>query len=353
MRRALCVAALAVLLGALPAMAQTRLFGSDSQLKIILEAPFPALVRTAKTKPDPYDATLTVQDGAGAAHSIPLKINARGKSRRMAGYCTFPPLSLDFGEKATVKGTPFQGQGKLKLVTHCRGDSSHDQRIILEYLGYKLYNVVTPLSHRVRAAEVTYRNGPADKGTTRFAFLIEDPDDIAARNNLDELEVGPNMPIRVSQLDARATARATMFEYMIGNLDWGFFDGPPGEDCCHNAHLLAAEKAQPATATAIKPVPYDFDMSGLVDAPYAGPPPGIRLDRVTQRYYRGYCFTNGELPAVIAEFKGHKAKLMAVIKEEERLNPDFKGKATRFLEGFFTALDNPEKLESEFSRRCR
>lgn len=353
MKRTLCVAAVAVLLGALPALAQTRLFASESALSITLDAPFPTLVKQAKTKADPFDATLTVTDGAGPAQAIPLKINARGKSRRMAGYCTFPPLSLDFGEKATVKGTPFQGQGKIKLVTYCRGDQSYDQRIVLEYLTYKLYNLVTPLSHRVRPAEVTYRTGPADKGATRFGFLIEDPDDLARRNDLDELEVGPNVAIRVSQLDPRATARATVFEYMIGNLDWGFFQGPPGEDCCHNAHLLAAEKATVETATAIKPVPYDFDLSGLVDAPYAGPPPGVRVERVTQRYYRGYCFTNAELPAVFAEFRANKAKFMAVINDEPRLNPDFKAKSTRFLEGFFATLDNPAKLETEFTRRCR
>lgn len=353
MRRTACVAVIAVLLGALPALAQTRLFSSESPLKIALDAPFPTLIRTAKTKPDPYEAVLTVQEGDGAAQTIPLKINARGKSRRTAGYCTFPPISLDFGEKATVKGTPFQGQGRLKLVTHCRAEAGYDQRIVLEYLAYKLYNVVTPLSHRVRPAEVTYRTGPADKGTTRFGFLIEDADDLARRNDLDELEVGPGVGIRISQLDPRATARAAVFNYMLGNLDWGFFQGPPGEPCCHNAHLLAGQKATAETATAIKPVPYDFDMSGLVDAPYAGPPPGVKVDRVTQRQYRGYCFTNGELPAVFAEFKANKARLMAVINDEPRLNPDFKGKTTRFLEGFFATIDNPARLEADFHRRCR
>ena len=36
-------------------------------------------------------------------------------------------------------------------------------------------------------------------------------------------------------------------------------------------------------------IPYDFDLSGLVNAPYARPPAELRMSRVTERRYRGFC----------------------------------------------------------------
>jgi hypothetical protein len=43
------------------------------------------------------------------------------------------------------------------------------------------------------------------------------------------------------------------------------------------------------------PIPYDFDYSGLVDATYALPPPGMGITTVRDRVYRGPCRTMPEL----------------------------------------------------------
>ena len=34
---------------------------------------------------------------------------------------------------------------------------------------------------------------------------------------------------------------------------------------------------------------------------------------MTQRLYRGYCVSTGEMPSVIAEFQAHRAEMMALI----------------------------------------
>ena len=78
---------------------------------------------------------------------------------------------------------------------------------------------------------------------------------------------------RCSRL-SRAGARYALFQHMIGNHDWSMRAGPVGKECCHNAELIGP----PRPATLI-PIPYDFDFSGLVDAPYATPPEGIPIDR--------------------------------------------------------------------------
>ena len=258
-----------VLALASPAAAQSPLFSSDAPLKIVLTAPFPALVRAAKSSMNPYPATLTVTEPAGQPQSLAIQVRARGLSRRVAGFCEFPPIQLQFGEKSTLRGTVFRGQHKLKLVTYCRDHADFEQRIMLERLAYQLYNVVTPFSYRVRPAQVTYRSSEKDAGVTRFGYLIEDINDLADRNHVERLTLASHQ-IKATQFDAHAAGRAALFEYMIGNLDWDFLAGPAGAECCHNSRFVAAKDTPPLSA--VVPLVYDFDFSGFVDSPYAGPP---------------------------------------------------------------------------------
>jgi hypothetical protein len=337
--------------GASPAAADSRLFSDEAPLQMTITAPFTPLVNSAKTRTDPYPATLTVTDGAGPAETQPIELRARGLTRRTAGYCSFPPLLLTF-DKAKAHGTLFHGQHKLKLVTYCRTPSDFEQRVILEYLTYRLYNLITPMSFRVRAAQVTYRKNETDTGTTRFGFLLEDIDDVAERNHRGKL-TALTRQVSSAQLDPHAAARAALFEFMISNLDWEFLAAPAGMDCCHNSRLVADKKATPASATAVVPVPYDWDYSGLVDSPYAGPPVGIPTTKVTDRFYRGYCISTPEMPAVIEEFRSHRAEMMAIINGEARLNGSYRGKTTRFLEGFFNLLDDPARVQKQIVGHCR
>ena len=352
MRRWLaCVLTAAALAYQAPALAQTRLFSDDAPIAFTLTGPIPTLVHTASTSIKPFAATLTLTEGAGAPQTFPIKMQARGYSRRVGDYCRFPPILLRF-DKAQVKGTLFAHQKKLKLVTYCRPEPDYNQHIVLEYLAYRLGNVVTPMSFRVRGAEVTYRSSDGDRGMTRFGFLIEDINDVADRNDRDMLQAASHQVSR-SRLDLRATARAALFEYMIGNLDWEFMAGTPGLTCCHNSRFIAARGANAATASDVVPVPYDYDLSGLVDPPYGTPPEGFPIETLTERYYHGYCVTNPVMGEVIDEYRGHRAAMMALIEGEPHLNATYRAKAERFLDGFFAVLDDPGKVQREITQRCR
>ena len=352
MLRALGIAFLALAwIGAWPAEAAPRLFDEDAPLHIVITAPFPALVRAARTSTDAYPATLTVSDGAGSAASLPIQVSARGYTRRTAGFCHFPPLWLKF-DKKSAHGTLFQGQHKLKLVTYCRPDSDYEQRVVLEYLAYRLYNLITPVSYRVRAAEVTYRSGETDAGLTRFGYLIEDVDDVAGRNGLEHLQSATHQ-VRPDQMDPQAAGRAALFEYMISNQDWEFLAAERGMACCHNTRLLAQPDATAATASAVAPLPYDYDWSGFVDSPYAGPPPNVPVESVTARYYRGYCVTTAQMPAVIEAYRGRRTDMLALINGEPHLNAAFRDKTVRFMNGFFAVLDDPSRVQRDIIRHCR
>jgi len=335
---------------AAPAGAQSRLFADPQPLQLVITGPFPELVRTAPKAPKPYPASLVITESARPAQTIPIQINARGLTRRTGGYCKFPPIALVF-DKETAKPTIFRGQSKLKLVTYCQNQSDYEQRIMLEYLAYRLYNVLTPISYNVRPAEVTYRTTEQDSGVTRFGFLVEDLGDLAGRNDVKKLKLTSHQ-IKASQFDAKAAGRAALFEFMISNLDWDFLAGPAGDDCCHNSRFVAPRQTA-AALTGVVPIPYDFDYSGLVDAPYAVPPESLKLEHVTQRLYRGYCVSTDQMPGLIAEFQAHKAQMMAVIETDPRLSATFKAKSARFLDGFFILLDDPAKVDAQIVKRCR
>lgn len=349
-RRVLVAAAIAVSC-AFPAAAASRLFSEEAPLKLTITGPFPQLVQAAKSSTNPYKAQLTVTEGAKAPVSMPIQLRARGLTRRTAGYCSFPPLSLVF-DKAAAKGSLFSGEGRLKLVTYCRPASDYEQRVIIEHLAYKIYNLLTPMSFRVRAADVTDRTSETDKGTTRFGFLIEDADDMADRNQRQVLKIKTH-GVGVGQLDQHAAARAAIFEFFLGNLDWEFLAAPEGEDCCHNARLLGAKGVAPAAARGVTPVPYDFDYSGFVDSPYAGPHESVPIENLKERYYRGYCQSSGEVASVLAEFKAKRAAIEAVISGEARLSEGFRKKTLRFIDDFYDMIDDPGKVDRNIVRHCR
>lgn len=332
------------LVGTAPAAAQGRLFSQDSELQLTIEGPITTLARNAARVTGPVPAVLTAVDGA-QQQAFQIQLSPRGFTRRTGGYCRFPPLRIDF-DHAAVHGTIFAGQNKLKLVTRCQSDTL----IALEYTAYRLYNELTPLSFRVRPAHVTYRNQSVPLNEqTQFNFLIEDVDDLASRNHLTAIDVGAR-EAQPSQLDGEQAALVSLFQFMIGDLDWELVRGPEGTDCCHNGKLLASSAS---ARTALMPVPYDFDFSGFVNAPYATPPPNVHVANVRTRYYRGYCSLNAHMPAVLERFRAHRAALYAIIDGETRIPDARRQAAHRYLDSFFEIIDNPTAFSAQVTEHCR
>lgn len=339
---------LAVSSAALPATAQTRLFSDNSELQLVIEAPLNTLVRESRRSTDPHAGTVTLA-GGGEPRTWAIQLSARGFSRRTRDLCSFPPLRMAF-DGGGRQGTIFQAQNKLKIVVRCRPGANYEQLVVLEYLAYRLYNEVTPLSYRVRPVRVTYRDSEGRRrDETQFNFLIEDVDDLARRNRRAALEVQSG-EVPSTALDPQAATRYAMFQFMIGNLDWDMVQGPAGDECCHNSKLLGAS----ATArTALIPAPYDFDFAGFVGAPYAAPPDGIPIRDVRQRYYRGLCRHNDQVPAALQHFRSRRNELNAVIAGETRLTDARRRTAQTYIDAFFDLIDDPERVERLIIERCR
>jgi hypothetical protein len=315
------------------------LFASQAPLSISIEAPLQQLFRNRDSE-QPAAGVLT--DPAG--NRLPVSVELRGITRRTAEICAFPPLHVRFSSPPPAT-SPFAGEKKLKLVTHCRNTASFDRVVLLEYAAYRLFQSLTPRSFGARLATIRYVDSGGRVIATRPGFFIEDLKDVAARNGVAELRAGPRIP--TTDLNAADAARYALFQHMIANHDWSMRAGPVGDTCCHNAKLIGA----PGTGNAT-PIPYDFDYSGLVNAPYATPPEQLKLRSVRERQYRGYCVHNPQVAEAARTYRAKRPQFEAELQSIPGLDPRAAASAIAFIAQFFAEIATDQEVDAKLLRRC-
>ena len=324
-----------------PAAAQAPkpLFAASDPIRLIIQAPFTTLIRNRQSR---QAITGTMTDPAG--NSLPVSISLRGITRRTSEICDFPPLRIEFA-KPPPPTSQFAGQKRLKLVTHCRSSASFQQNVLLEYAAYRMYNVMTPRSFRVRLASIDYRTEDGRPSTQRVGYFIEPLDDVAKRNGTRQLHAPNRIP--VSYLSPPDAARYALFQHMIANHDWSMRAGPVGDDCCHNAELMGE-----ARDGAVIPIPYDFDFSGFVGAPYALPPEELRISNVRQRVYRGYCVHNAQVAITAAQIRAAQPSIFAELGQIPGMDEKTRSRATGYLSGFFAEIATDADVSAKILKRC-
>lgn len=314
----------------------TPLFAADAPIAITIKGPISTL--TSKRSQGGHPGTLT-----HAGVSYPITLSPRGITRRQKDVCPFPPLRVDFAGRPP-EGSLFAGQNRLKLVTHCRNSVDFQQKVLLEYSAYRIYNLLTPLSFRARLANIDYVDDSGKAVASRVGFFIEDIDDVAARNGMTAPAVGRSVPTQ--RLDPTHSSRVALFEYLIGNLDWSTRAGPEGDRCCHNSRLIGRADGP------LVPVPYDFDFSGLVGAPYAVPPDIVPVSNVRSRYFRGFCVHNPHVPAIAAEFRARRPQLISVLSQIPQLDARTRARAAAYLGDFFADIADDRSIARKLLRTC-
>lgn len=319
------------------------LFESDDLLEVTIRGPYTKIMRVRSLEEN-EPGTLTYNDADAGEVTVELSIRTRGRFRHQSRVCPWAPLRLNF-KKSSAKGTVFEGSNKLKLVTHCRnGATRYSQSLISEYLAYRIFNQVTDNSFRVRLMRVTYVDTDKnDRARTEFAFLIEHRDQVAKRIGI---AVNPTESTEVRFLDSAHTNLGSVFQYLIANTDFSPIRALAGESCCHNNVLFGDEGGK------VLAVPYDFDMSGLVDAPYASPNPRFRLRNVRQRLYRGRCPNNEQLAASAQAFIDSKQAIYDLAEKNEYYGKSARKQTVRFLDEFFTTIEDPKRLEARLAKQC-
>jgi len=302
--------------------------------------------------------------------TIPISLRARGNFRR--ANCYFPPLKM-YLEKSAVTKTMFEGHKQLKVVLPCLLQNRSNDDILKEYLAYKIYELISPIHFKTRLVTLDYLDTRGEKAEIHplaaflpedlstelyeeteeaFAFkkpkeyqlkaiLIEDEKVVAKRHNAKV------MKRFVHPLNQEETASVTnaFFQFMIGNTDFS-------TAYRHNQKLLFINKKT-------VPLPYDFDMSGLVDASYAvvSNINNTQLDitEVTDRKYRGFKRELSALQEVRQLYLEKKPEIMTLIGNHSTYFEDNRQfqKAKNYITSFYKIIENDTKFTSQIVKEAR
>ncbi len=318
----------------------TGLFASEEPLRFTVEIPLSDVIGS-RNRPEYSDGRLVYTNASGTDVAINLRVRVRGKSRAVA--CSFPPLLLNFPAK-DVGGTWFEGENKLKLVTHCGSSEAFERYQAIEYTAYRVLNLLTDMSLRVRPVEVTYYDAKKKRVvTTKPGFLIEDEEHFAARHGLHLIT---DERVDRGSYDPAALALVDMFQYFLGNTDWSALAGPAGSACCHNVVPMAREDGT------LVPIPYDFDASGIVDPPYALPAVGLPIRDVRTRLYRGQCRDVAELAASYEPFQRHRAEIAALFDQQQARLGKTLDTVRGYINDFYATLGDGERSQRAFRISC-
>jgi len=316
------------------------LFTTDQRLSLRLEAPLRTILQQ-RNRPEYQPARMVAADADGTELAVDLRVRTRGKSRVKA--CEFPPLLLNFpGEQPA--GSPFAGQNRLKLVTHCDASSSYEQYVLLERQIYRVLGLLTDATLRTRVVTVTYYDTERGREfATKVGFLIEDEERFAERLGVTTIS---DERVSAARYDPAALALLDVFQYFIGNTDWSALAAPAGESCCHNVVPFARADGL------LVPVPYDFDSSGLVNAPYTLPDERLPIRSVRDRLYRGACREPAALKPVLDGFVARRAAIAALFGPAAGLAEKTAAQARSYIDDFYAVLDDPRRFQRAFEVGC-
>jgi hypothetical protein len=316
---------------------EVQFFADESMVEVTIMMDMRNMMVNKLKEGQKFPAHFTAKFEDNSEATGPVTLEVRGKFRRE--NCYLPPLKINFKNKNSPVLTPL---GSIKLVNVCEtGRKNNADFVLKEYLTYKIYNLFTDKSLRVRLLKINYVDSLGKrKPIQEYGFLLEDVSDMAKRNDCIERKI----PVKHTELTNRQhMTKVAMFEYMIGNTDWSV----PAR---HNIKLIVPKED---TLVVPYPVPYDFDHSGLVKTDYALPPPQLSITDVTQRSYRGFARNIEEINLIAEEFLSKKDAIYTLIQDFEYISPNAKKNMLSFLNEFFVALNRPKYLSTEFIQNAR
>jgi len=306
-----------------------KLFESNSVLTLKIECYFDSLFQFFRYENTYQKTSITIDSKQYSA-----KMRVRGNSRRTEDFCYYPPLLIKFKSKE-INGTVFDTQKRLKLVTPCL--ENHEEGVVLiskEYIVYRMYNLISDFSFRVKPLSVHYRDINSGRELETGSFLIEQDKKMAERLGY---HVVKDLVYREETPDYRNSTRLSLFQFMIGNVDW-FYPN-------HNLKVLTNESDTVA-------IPYDFDLSGFVNAPYAEPRTAYYQKTVRDRYFLGHCRSPEELKKELAFFRANEQSFYTIIDDSKWLDISVRDDLKEYLASFFVLINDPEQVERTILSTC-
>ncbi len=297
-----------------------RLFEDENLVEISLRFDLSTYFR-AKPKKDYIKANITFHLSKTDSVSKDIRLKTRGIFRN--SYCAFAPIELNF-KKADFGYADLNSISKIKLVNECKSGGENESYILREYLTYKLFNVLTDTSFRVRLLKISYIDTEKKRKTIRqFGFFIEPIEMMTARTNT--IQVKSNTLTQKS-IVPKVMDRLAIFNYMIGNYDWAV----PGQ---HNIKVLKSLVID--TVPLGIAIPYDFDWTGLVNPTYAIPAEIVGTQTVRERIFQGVCRSREVYQKDLEIFLKKKEKFYSIINEFPYLTQRDKKDIISYLDEFY------------------
>lgn len=295
------------------------LFESDELLEVTLRFDITWYMKN-KPEEEYIDAILTYHFNERDSINKKIRLRSRGNYRHRT--CPFPPIMINLS-KTDMGYEDLSSIKNIKLVTHCRQSQLYEDYMLREYLAYKLYNVVTDFSFRVRLLKINYIDlGNKELTLSHFAFLIEPVDMLEARMNSVEVE---NVEVGNKNLEDGWADKVSMFQFLIGNTDWYI-------PLLHNFKIF---KRYGVPDPRVIPVPYDFDYSGFVNTEYAVPRDDLNISEISERVYMGPCRSDEEWQVTLDEFEGYKETFIQIIRDFPYLDRATRKELVDYVESFY------------------
>jgi hypothetical protein len=311
-------------------------FESQEPIEVTLTTNIGKIRRDKSENPPWRPATLSYKGADSNLVTVPLQARTRGIWRLRV--CDFPPLRLNFSEE-TSKGTMFSGLDKPKLVSYCRDMDAYEQYILQEYQLYRIYQLLTPVSHRARLLKFVYADSADGKvRARRYGFIMEAPGALAARLGGKVLEQKGAQP---GDLDSFQDALFGVFQYFIGNTDFS-------EGGLHNVELFFNNEGTSM------PIAYDFDFAGAVNARYAVPDSSLRIPNVRQRLFRGYCTDSYAYDKVFALFNEKKPQIYALYSDSigKLMDRGTVKETLRYFDEFYDTINDARSAKRSIVGAC-
>jgi len=275
-------------------------------------------VRANRRNAREFETILSFQDETGAWQAWPIDLSLRGRFRR--SKCDVPPLKVDM-KKSLLKERGLAPFDDFDLVTQCVVDKELAKELLLkEYLAYRLFNELSPYSYRVQMVRVTYRNPATGMEERQWGIIIEDTAQLEARIGAEKID---SLGLEAAALHQEQLKRVAVFQNMIGNADWSI-------PTSRNIKFFRK-------GDQLIPIPYDFDFSGLVDAPYAR---ALTNNESILRFIKPDLFF-GELSLdldfkpTIEYFESKRSDLLSRVRKLKPLPSSTRRELKKYLKTFF------------------
>jgi len=348
------------------------LFSSTSAAKAGSQRKDPGPARSGRTRnvaktadnAKPHDedvaGTLSYEDDSNQTIVLPdVRFSLRGHTSLDPTECTFPKLSATLEPGEALDRSIFRGLKSIKIGTHCgeRGDGerspkgrlANDKAPLREAFVYRLLDTLGVTTLKARPAEITYIDGHE---TRRHAMLLEDVDATAARLGAGKEIDKSKFTNARDMFDPDLAVKLAFGEALIGNFDWCVKWTVDDTYRCDARRILWNVVALARPNGRAIPLPYDFDIAGMVNGSHGWFPqvydesfPGTRsradVEVLGQVGRTRLLFTRVQLDRARKEFMARRNAAYRALDETE-LDPEGRSIIKNYMDAFFAAIDRDD-----------